>query len=250
MLPDVYAQAVLTKLLYPPACALCHARCSPGAATPATNHVTICEECSRAIPRNGPPVCACCGMEIPGAYDARMRCASCREQPPAFDAVRAPWQYTGAAQQAVRQFKYHHRWRVGRWLADEMTAAARSNFPLDEVDAVLPVPAHWLKRWLTGWTPVESLAETVARSLNKPCLMRLLRRTRWTSTQTRLHWKDRLRNVREAFAAADGALKHRTVVLVDDVVTSGATADACARALKASGARRVFVLAAARTPLA
>ena len=186
MLPVVYVPIVLTKLLYPPACALCHARCSPDVTTPITNHAMICEECASAMLRNGPPVCVCCGMELPGAYDATMRCASCRAHPPTFDAARAPWQYTGAARQAVRQFKYRRRWRLGQWLAEEMTRTAHSTLPLAEIDAVLPVPSHWLKRWLNGWHPVESLAKTVAQSLGKPCLTHRLRRTQWTKTQTRL----------------------------------------------------------------
>lgn len=249
MLPHVYVQAILTKLLYPPACALCHARCSPDVTIPTANRAMICEECTNAMPRNGPPVCVRCGLELPGAYDATMHCSSCRTTPPVFDAARAPWQYAGTAGHAVRQFKYHRRWRIGHWLAEEMTRTARASLPLADIDAILPVPSHWFKRWLKGWEPVESLAKTVSGSLGKPCLTHHLRRTRWTKTQTRLRWQDRAQNVRAAFSVAGGTFPYRTVVLIDDVLTSGATANACARALKAAGAHRVFILAAARTPL-
>jgi len=171
-------------------------------------------------------------------------------RPPAFDAARAPWSYTDAAQEAVHQFKYHRRWRLGRWLAAEMAATATAAFPLEEVSVILPVPQHWLKRRLRGVHGAGRLAEAVARSLGKPCRPAALRCRRWTATQSRLTWRKRARNVRDAFAANRRLVRGGSVLLVDDVLTSGATADACARALKAAGARRVFVLAAARTPRA
>jgi len=164
--------------------------------------------------------------------------------------ARAPWLYAGAAQNAIRQFKYHRHWRIGRWLADDMARVARASFPLEDVATVVPVPLHWLKRRLNGFHAVERLAHRVARALEKPYAPRALRRRRWTATQTRLAWQRRARNVRGAFAARQQLVCDQTVLLVDDVLTSGATANACALALKAAGARRVFVLTAARTPRA
>ena len=230
----------LTNLLYPPACLLCHAPL-PAADRP------LCGACEQACPRNGPPVCTACGMELPGAFDALLRCRVCRNIPPAYEMARAPWRYAGGTAQAVRQFKYHRRWRIGRWLVEAMAAAAHTSLPLDEIDAVVPVPLHWLKRRLRGADPVQQLAGGLARSLEKPCLPLALRRRRWTATQTRLRGRARRRNVRGAFAARPRLVRGRSLLLVDDVLTSGATAQACAQALRAAGARRVFVLTAART---
>ena len=209
----------------------------------------LCEECRGRMPRLGPPVCARCGIGLPGAFDAEVECASCRTASPAFEMARAPWGYAGAAQEVVQQFKYRRRWRLGRWLAESMAAEARAVFPLDEVDAVVPVPPHWFKRRLQGFNAAEDLASAVARSLDKPYVPRALSRRRWTVTQTRLSWQARSRNVRGAFTARAEGQGHRSLLLVDDVLTSGATANACARALKAAGVARVFVLTAARTPL-
>jgi ComF family protein len=130
-----------------------------------------------------------------------------------------------------------------------MAVTARSSLPLQEVGAVLPVPLHWLKRRLRGFNPAEHLAYVVSQSLEKPYAPSALRRTRWTTTQTRLHGQERFRNVRQAFAAQERFVRDRTILLVDDVLTSGATANSCSLALKAAGARSVFVLTAARTPL-
>jgi ComF family protein len=202
----------------------------------------------KALPINGPPVCARCGRELPGAFDTVMPCAACRLGVSAFDMARAPWTYAGPMRDAVRQFKYHRRWRIGRWLAGEMASTARRHFPIDELDAVLPVPPHWTKRVARGFNPVGDLARTVSDALGKPCLSSALRRTRWTKTQTRLPSSARARNVAGAFAASAAKTRGRTLLLIDDVLTSGATADACAKALKAAGASRVFVLTAAQTP--
>ncbi|MBI4340688.1 MAG: ComF family protein [Candidatus Omnitrophica bacterium] len=200
------------------------------------------------MPRCGPPVCAACGLELPGAFDAILRCARCRRFPPAFQAAAAPWRYEGTAQEALRQFKYRQRHRLGEWLADGMAAAAGARFPLDEIDLIVPVPPHWLANRLRGFDAPHHLARRLARQLGKPHARRALRRTRWTATQTRLSWTKRRRNVHGAFAAKPQMVRNRTVLLVDDVLTSGATADACARALRAAGASRVFVVTAARTP--
>ncbi|MBI1992194.1 MAG: ComF family protein [Candidatus Omnitrophica bacterium] len=235
------------NLLYPPACLLCRATLPPPPPQ-GINH-PLCRNCLEAMPRCGPPVCLQCGVGLPGAFDAIARCAVCRNSPRVFEMARAPWQYQGPVQEAVRQFKYHRRWRIGRWLAEGMAITAQRSFPLDEVTAVLPVPLHWLARRLRGRHPSADLASAVARSLEKPYVPQALRRSRWTRTQTRLGWRQRFQNVHQAFIAQGPLVRHRSLLLVDDVLTSGATAEACALALKAAGARRVFVLTAARTPL-
>ena len=237
----VFLVASLTNLLYPPACRLCD--------TPSLAERTVCRRCERALPATLAPVCRCCGVELRGAFDARMDCAACREAPRAFELARAPWRYAGPARSAILRFKYRRRWRLGRWLADGMAQTARESLPLKDVSAVVPVPLHWLKHRLNGCNPAEDLARPIARSLGKPCVPRALVRTRWTATQTRLSWHERSRNVREAFTAFPEDVRDRTVLLVDDVLTSGATAHACTLALKRAGARAVFVLTAARTPL-
>ena len=234
--------AALTNLLYPPACLLCD--------TPTALERTVCSRCIRTLPATLEPVCRRCGVELRGAFDAVMDCAACRKAPRAFGLARAPWRYDGTARMAVRRFKYERRRRLGRWLAGGMAQAARASLPLEEISAIVPVPLHWFKRRLAGWSPSEDLARAVSQRLGKPCLPQALARTRWTATQTRLSWRERSRNVQGAFTAFPAAVGDRAVLLVDDVLTSGATAEACALALKQAGARTVYVLTAARTPLA
>jgi len=242
MLRDMPLLRQIRQLIYPPACLLCHQRLSDEAQI-------FCDRCVEQMPPIGRPVCPHCGTGLPGAYDAQLLCATCRSSAPSFDMARAPWWYRGAVQEAVRQFKYHRRWRIGRQLADDMAVLARSSLPVERIDAILPVPRHWLKSRARGFNPAALLADSVAHALGKPLATHALRQTRWTSTQTRLHGRDRFRNVRRAFAARERFVRNQRLLLIDDVLTSGATADACAQALKQAGARQVFVLTAARTPI-
>ena len=227
----MFPLTILANLLYPPACLLCHTLLPVPGSVPDSSRsevsgtAVLCAECARDRPR----------APVPAGQAA------------AGEAARAPWRYTHRAAQAVQQFKYHRRWRIGRWLAEEMADTARTWLPLHDIDAIVPVPQHWLKCWLRGFDPVAQLAHDVSRSLRRPCLPRALRRTRWTVSQTTLQTRARRRNVRNAFAAAPKAVQGRAILLVDDVLTSGATAHACAEALRQAGASRVFVLTAART---
>ena len=231
-----------TDALYPPACLLCHARVEGGEAL-------WCEACRHGMPSQHPPVCGRCGAGLRGAFDARLICASCRRHPPAFEMARAPFVYESRVREAIHAFKYRGRHRIGRWLAEAMAVTARHTLPLAGLRAVVAVPMHPLKQRLKGANPAVDLAATVAHGLGLPYTPDLLRRRRWTPTQTRLNAAQRFRNVRDAFRAhlprvmdgTDGA-----VLLIDDVLTSGATAHACALALREAGISRVVVLTAAR----
>jgi len=241
MLPPMSLVHVITALLYPPACLVCRRRIPSGE--------SLCAACLAGIPRVGLPICTRCGLWLSGAFDARLICRTCRERPLAFDAARAPWEYAGVAKHVIQHFKYHRRWRVGQRIAEDMARCARTLLPLAEVDAIIPVPLHWLKRRLRGFDSTAQLARSVATAMEKPYRPGVVSRRRWTATQTARRWHQRFRNVHGAFTATRRAVEGRTLLVIDDVLTSGATADACARALKEAGARAVFVLTAARTPV-
>ncbi|MBI4597930.1 MAG: ComF family protein [Candidatus Omnitrophica bacterium] len=238
--------ASLIGLLYPNACLLCRA---PLPSRRTDRHL-LCGACQQRLPRTRAPYCVRCGAPLAAAFDAIVRCRACRDRPPAFEMARAPLQYAGTGQTLLRQIKYHHRWRLSRWLANDMAALAASAFPLEAITLLAPVPAHWLKRRMRGAHPTDELGRDIARLLQKPYAASALRCVRWTRAQHHLPSPGaRWRNVRHAFVAQPRLVNDRAVLLIDDVMTSRATAHACAAALKEAGARAVYVLTGARTPL-
>ena len=202
-----------------------------------------------------PPVCTLCRDRLPGAPEpvcARCRVSleslACRAPLPLGAHARAAFRYEGTARQALLCFKYHDRHRLGPWLSARMAEAVPQDRPWTEIDLVTAVPLHWLKRRLRGADPVGSLGRSVAARLGKPWRPAALTRRRWTTTQTRLTPAQRQRNVARAFRARPHDVSGRSVLLIDDILTTGATSQACAHALRQAGAARVLVLTAAATP--
>lgn len=227
----------LVNLLYPARCLLCHGRLTQTASV-------ICQACASRVSPCLPPVCQRCGISLHGAFDARVVCARCQRHPPTFDQARAPFLYEGVIREAVHAFKYHQHHRIGLWLAGAMAQIACREFAA-VVEVVVPVPLFWAKARWRGINPSDSLARVVAQTLHRPREPHLLRRRRWTTSQTRLSRQARARNVHEAFWADPSRLAARQVLLIDDVLTTGATAHACAHALRKAGAQRITVLTAA-----
>ena len=209
----------------------------------------MCPDCWSRVRRVGPPACAGCGQPLPSwraISVALERCAACRRRPPAFDRGIVACDYQGELRAIVHAFKYDRRRSLARPLGRLLRDAGGP--VLADADAVVPVPLHVWKRVQRGFNQSADLA----RTLDLP-VYRLLRRTRATRAQAGLTPNQRRRNVAGAFAlavwpwrSAPADVAGRTLVLVDDVMTTGATLDACARVLKRAGAREVRVLTLAR----
>jgi len=208
------------------------------------------------------PACAACGGAVPGTGAL---CAVCEGALPALPpgledrapaplaACRAGAAYAGGVEEWIRRFKYPRRGlaaldpaarAVARALV--LRAAARAPGPAPEL--VVPVPLHPRRLRERGFNPAARLAGWLARERGLAFDPRALRRLRDTPSQTGLDRRARARNVRGAFAARPGFRAPREVWLVDDVLTTGATLAAAARALRRAGARRIVALCAARTP--
>jgi ComF family protein len=228
----------LVAVVFAPACAACGDLLARPLDGP------VCERCWTSIRPLTPPICDACGDPIPAWRVLSIplaRCPRCRRASRAIDRARAIGEYDGALKAIVHALKYEGRRSLARRLGALMRQ--RGADVLRAADVVVPVPLHGSRRRARGFNQALDLA----RALGVPVVL-ALRRTRPTPTQTSLPAARRHANVRNAFAitSAGRRLRDRIVVVVDDVSTTGATLDACARTLKAAGVREVRAITAAR----
>ena len=230
------------SVVWAPCCAVCDAvleRPTCG---------VVCPDCWRRVQRLTPPLCYTCGLPRAAAPVAET-CAAC-DHPGAGAAPiarrRAAGWYQGSLRAIIQAFKYGERRSLAEPLATLMRAAGAPL--LEATDLVVPVPLHPRRRRSRGFNQARDLALRLG-----PPVADLLRRTRPTPPQAKLTGNRRRTNVRGAFALSGRAragrlfpLAGRTVIVADDVLTTGATLDACAEVLRAAGARAVFGLTAAR----
>lgn len=226
-------------LVFPALCPSCRSPLGPGRRDP------LCGPCFTGIARIVPPVCTRCGLplSLPRTVDAPY-CLRCLAAPPAYDYARGAGIYAGALRDALRALKFQGKRAVARPLAELMLEQATATFAPD-VDALVPVPLARHRLRERGFNQAELIAERVARVLTVPLRRRWLFRVRETSPQSDLTAAERRANVDRAFLATSAAAgKH--VIIIDDILTTGATAGACARALRAAGASRIGVATVAR----
>jgi len=207
----------------------------------------VCWRCVGGLPLRDQSVCERCGLPVEGPIGHRFICGACRTDPPAFDQARSASAFGLLTRRLIHLFKYNRHLWLREDLVDLLDGCLRAQFDAAAVDLVVPVPLHPAKRRARTYNQAALLAGGLARRLGKPHRPRVLARVAWTSTQTRLSRTERRKNVLGVFKVADAAaVRGRTVLLVDDVMTTGATLHACARILKKAGAARVWCVTVAR----
>jgi len=193
------------------------------------------------------PMCRQCGLPLAGAA-ADPLCGLCHQEGPHFDVARALFPYASPVGPLVRSLKFHGEYYLGDLLLRRELDLGWMPQAVAQVDGIVPVPLHWRRRIERGYNQSLLLARVVARHLGVKLLRRSLKRTRYTSQQARLTRPKRRENVRGAFTVKnEERLKGLRLLLVDDVMTSGATASECAKVLKKAGVRGVNVFTLART---
>ncbi|QJW99720.1 ComF family protein [Frigoriglobus tundricola] len=238
-----FARNIL-RLLYPKPCLICDL--PEGGAQEPFRH-GLCSECYRSVTHDPYPACPRCAQTTGPHADTAHGCAECRGFPFGFDRVIRLGPYAGKLREAVLRTKH----LPGEGLADLLGRAfaecQRPALEAAEVDLVVPVPLHWWRKWTRGYNQSEAIGRELAAGLNVPLAPRLLRRVKWTTQQVQPTRAARRENVKGAFRVSRGArLGAKTVLLVDDVMTTGSTLGEAARALRAAGADRVVVAVLAR----
>lgn len=225
--------------LAPPRCRSCRA--------PLLGHDNpyLCPACAAAVEWIGDGACRGCGFPAgPHAAHAE-NCLRCRDKKLNLTAAVAVARYRHGARNLVRSFKYGGETELARPLAALMAERLRAADFFSGVDMVVPVALHPKRRRERGFDQARMLAEPVATLVGLPCRPGVVKRVRHTTPQAALHRAQRLENMKGAFTA-DESLKGRRVVLVDDVMTTGATMADCARACREAGATRMYALLFAR----
>lgn len=235
----------LLNLLYPPVCCGCQ---QP------TERPEFCRRCRRQIEMPASPLCPTCGAPFQTRADVDHPCARCLQHPPRFGRARACTLYDAAdtrnhpLKSVLQQYKYNR----DVWLARPLAAllVERAPFAVEAYDVLMPVPLHVQRLRWRGFNQAQFLAQPLARATGVALDSHSLQRVRPTRPQVDLDEKERRHNVAGAFRVTrPQRIEGRSILLVDDVYTTGATVNECSRALLQAGAQRVDVLVLARAVL-
>jgi ComF family protein len=238
-----HAGRTLLDLLLPPRCVTCD--------QPVDVQGRLCPDCFRQTGFITEPFCRRCGVPFASAAlgGRDMLCPGCRLAPPLFRQARAALRYDAQGRRLVLPFKHADRTELAATLAPHMARAGAAL--LRETDLLVPVPLHRARLFLRRYNQAALLAKAIGRLAERPCVPDALLRLRATASLGQKSAAERASEVAGAFAVRPsrrGRLTGKRVLLIDDVMTSGATANACAAVLVAAGAVSVDVLVAARVP--
>jgi len=240
--------ASLASVIFPAPCRICGEFLENISALP------VCEKCWGDFIPVPKPICVVCGRPsfatAPDITELTWLCRLCRGGTYAFDRARSFGLYNNTMHRAVLLLKHEEMAPFGSWFAERIAEIIHSNSEKMRGNVVVPVPLHRARRRERGYNQAQLIAAPMARLLRLPCEPSALTRVRPRPNKLILSRGERWKSVRGAYQAADHPsakrLKGQTVLLVDDVFTTGATLDSCARALRKAGAAKVIGITAAR----
>ncbi len=228
-------------LVYPEVCQVC------GAARSTAVEGFVCGACQQQVRPVVPPFCRRCGLPFAGALTGEFDCANCRDMEFYFNSARAAVISQGLVREVILRYKYQRSLWFEPFLTGCLLRTAVPELAARQPALVVPVPLHPVKEREREFNQAARLAAPLAAALGIPLNATLLRRVSFTMTQTRLTRAERAQNMAGVFAVRPGArLNGQGIVLVDDVFTTGATTNACAKVLRAAGAGPVWVWTVAR----
>ena len=217
-------------LVYPPKCCNC-----------GRIGYHFCPECWSEIHTIKDPICRVCGIPLM----KNSICLNCKTEPLAVDSIRSFGIYTGSLRQAIQRIKYSRDYSLAVMFIEPLLELVnQQNWT---IDIIIPVPLSAKRKRTRGYNQASWLAKPFAKSLMKPFSPEGLVRVKETKSQVGLSFKERKINVAGAFSANSDIVNSRNILLVDDVITTGATLQACAVSLKKAGAVKVYGITIART---
>jgi ComF family protein len=239
------ARDALASVVFPAPCRIC------ASTLDTASRVPICEKCLASFDRIHGPLCVCCGRPIisPLAADfIVVLCRLCRLETYGFDFARSFAIYNSPMMRAILLLKHDAVAPLGVWFADRLAELVADTPECLNADVIVPVPLHPERLRERGYNQAEMIARPLARRLKLRLKPFLLVRTKPRPDKLRLTHHERWATVKGAYVAREGIrVDNLHVLLVDDVMTTGATLDACSRALRKAGAGRVTALTVART---
>lgn len=231
----------LLHLFFPRECVHC------GVLLDYRNRDYLCGGCRGLLDPVGEPVCQRCGRPLDIPAQLPVTCASCRENPPAFRQARSALLFSGPGRSLLLAYKYSANPYLSGAALRLLLVGGERWYDWKDYDRLVPVPLHPRKVRERGFDQSAVLAAGLSRQTGILLERRALSRTRYTETQTRLSRKDRQENIRGAFyVAGDNRVRGASLLLVDDVYTTGATVNECAQELMEAGAKSVDILTLAR----
>ena len=234
----------LIDLIYPPRCHICQTFRQKDS----NNTGQICQTCLDEFTEIKSPLCPVCRRPFDSISEEDHLCEDCLRKRPSYDALGAPYLYEGKIMDGVHQLKYSGKKQLADSLGMLLGSFSLSWLPESAEGIIMPVPLHPKKLRQRKFNQSLLLARSIKPSLEMELDYLSLRRTRHTQPQTGLKKDERRKNVRKAFELNGTVhLKGKTIVLIDDVATTGSTVNECARVLKKAGVEKVYCLVLART---
>ena len=232
--PKIWAKAV-TDFILPPVCLNCHQ------ATADTNQ--LCPTCWQQITFISSPFCQLTGEPLPFDIGENAISAAAAKSPPAYDRARAVALYEGTMRELIHKLKYQDRHEVTTLMANWLISTGQDF--LNQADVLIPIPLHRQRLWRRRFNQSTLLAKRISEMTDKPVDFKSFARKKNTQSQVGLSETQRKSNLQGAFHIPEHRVNHlnnRSVLIIDDVITTGATANAAAKTMKNAGAKQVNLL--------
>jgi ComF family protein len=231
----------IISVFFPKICSCC------GKNLPFNYKENICFECKKALPLNNGLTCQKCSLPL---SDGGAMCNDCkRNKDIFFNFLLSPYIYKDNITLLLKKFKYNKKTYLAKDLSYEMLNLIYEKNLNNQIDFVVPLPLHFLKKFKRGFNQAELLAKEIARNINKPIYSNLLIRTKYTTPQFNLNREERTKNLEKVFCVNKkytDMIKNKNILLIDDIATTCTSANLCSKELKTMGAKNIFVITVAR----